>query len=94
MKKESSNNKMDLNIDILNTVKRVDVPEHVYNNILQKIEQKRTSNVIPMKWVGAAAAVLLCLISLEVYVFTKESTSNKNNLESIVELPNNMLYNE
>lgn len=94
MKKESSNNKMDLNIDILNNVKRVDVPEHLYNKILQKIEQRKTTNVVSMKWVGAAAAVLICLIAIDVYVFTKETTNYKNNLESIVELPNNMLYNE
>lgn len=93
MKKESSKEKMDLSLDILNTIKRTDVSEHLYGSILTKIEQRKKST-ISMKWVGTAAAILFCLISIEVYVFTKSVKNQNNSLDVLVDLPNNMLYHE
>jgi hypothetical protein len=93
MKNESSKVTMNESLELLKTIKRVDVPEHLYDAILSKIDQRKQP-IVSMKWVRAAAAILLCLVSIEVYLFTKTVNKQNNSLELLVELPNNMLYHE
>ena len=93
MTNESSKVTMKESLELLKNIKRVDVPEHLYDTILSKIEHRKQP-IVSMKWVRAAAAILLCLVSIEVYLFTKTVNKQNNSLELLVELPNNMLYHE
>ncbi|MGE0560754.1 MAG: hypothetical protein AB7O47_02975 [Flavobacteriales bacterium] len=93
MKKKSSNNTMKPTLEILNHINRVDVPEQLYDNILAKINSKKNST-IKLSYVNTAAAILLCLFSIEIYLFTKNVTTTTNTVETLVSLPNNTLYHE
>ena len=93
MRKESSNNTMKPTLEILSNINSIDAPEHLYNKILFKINAKRNSTV-KLSYVNTAAAILLCLFTIEIYLFTKNATTNTNNLEVLVSLPNNNLYHE
>ena len=77
----------------LNQIKRVDAPEHLYEGVLNKINQ-RQQNLVPMQWVRVAAAVFICFVSVEAYLLINAAIHQPNGIETIVSLPNNMLYND
>ena len=90
----SSNKEMEAPFDHFNGVKRVSAPEGLYDGILQKIgEQER--NTLPKHWVWAAAAVFACLLTVEVRLVLKgTSTEAADAIEQIAPMNNNHLYHE
>lgn len=81
-------------LEILKSTKRAEAPAHLYDNILKKIQQRKKSTV-SIVWVRAAAAVLICMISVEVVLVRNSFVEQERNaLKSILPTNNNILYNE
>lgn len=62
MKKLSSNNiEMDPNINLLSTIKKLDVPEHLLGQIGRRIMEKSIPVIKPQWALGIAASILLVI---------------------------------
>lgn len=92
MKKGSSNDAMDA-MELWGSVRKAEVPEGLFDKVLQKIAQKKHVVVRPV-WVRAAAAFLVCWIAAELYVVRVYTTVKENSIETLVPVPDNMLYHE
>ncbi|MFK7757371.1 MAG: hypothetical protein AB8B53_10615 [Flavobacteriales bacterium] len=79
-------------LNALKHIKRVEVRESLYADISAAVHSAR---IIPLAKLRAAAAVLLCLISLEVYVVsqTKVKTAS-DSVETLVPITQNSIYHE
>ena len=78
----------------LQSIKKVEPPDYLFDNILRIVEQRKKST-ISIVWVRAAAAVLICMISIEVYLVRDSLVEQeKISLKSVLPNNNNMLYNE
>ncbi len=77
MKNKSSKYVMEDQLQILEKIQSVEAPSELYGKILSKIENQKKDVVSP-KWIFAAAAVIVILISLNVKVIqnTKDSSSS------------------
>lgn len=77
MKNKSSKYVMEDQLQILEKIQSVEAPSELYGKILSKIENQKKDIVSP-KWIFAAAAVIVILISLNVKVIqnTKDSSSS------------------
>lgn len=77
---------------LLETIKRADVPGELYGKILERIEFRKRTLIQPV-WPGVAAAVFVCLIATELYFVSHARTAQRTDAtESIVQIPNHMLY--
>lgn len=80
--------------ETLQSIKKVEPPDYLFENILRIVEQRKKST-INIIWVRAAAAVLVCMISIEVYLVRDSLVEQeKISLKSVLPNNNNMLYNE
>jgi hypothetical protein len=80
--------------ETLQSIKKVEPPDYLFDNILRIVEQRKKST-ISIVWVRAAAAVLICMISIEVYLVRDSLVEQeKISLKSVLPNNNNMLYNE
>tara|TARA_Y100000389_G_C17264880_1_gene414923 strand:- start:189 stop:443 length:255 start_codon:yes stop_codon:yes gene_type:complete len=73
---------MDKKLNILTKIERVEVPERVYSNLIQKIESKK--NTFSLNFLLKAAAISLLVISIDLYLIDKFNyfnTSNEINYE-------------
>lgn len=73
---------MDKKLNILTKIERVEVPERVYSNLIQKIESKK--NTFSLNFLLKAAAISLLVISIDLYLIDKINyfnTSNEINYE-------------
>ena len=73
---------MDKKLNILTKINRVEVPERVYSNLIQKIESKK--NTFSLNFLLKAAAISLLVISIDLYLIDKFNyfnTSNEINYE-------------
>jgi hypothetical protein len=73
---------MDKKLNILTKIERVEVPERVYSNLIQKIESKK--NTFSLNFILKAAAISLLVISIDLYLIDKINyfnTSNEINYE-------------
>jgi len=77
--------------DILNNIQRVEVPEYLYDTILHRIQEKQNNTVRPV-WISAAAAVFVILFVAQIVLMFQQNRSFQQ--ENIVNIPNNMLYDE
>ena len=94
MNKESSNQYMKEPLDILTNIKRVEAPADLYNDLLDRIKDKKLS-IIPLRRVWIAAASFVCLVSIEVYVMANQDQSKAGpDLEQLLPPTNNLLYHE
>lgn len=90
MKNTSSKSPM----EALGNIKKVEVPEELYGKILQKIGERNRVSISPV-WVKIAAAIVIGMLSTELFFVAKQSENRKEiALEKIVPLPNNNLYYE
>ena len=84
MKDKSSIELEDKGMEQLKNIQKVSAPAHLYDNILLKIEKRKTS-VIPMHWVKVAAAVVVLFISADVLLIVRENrTSEQSALTELV----------
>lgn len=85
---------MDNELDILNRIQKVDAPPFLYTRILTRVQNK-VKETVPVKWVVAAAACLLILITINISVIQSSKESNSSNLSEVFSLQtSNSLYNE
>ena len=83
------------NLGLLKNIKRVKVPDALYQTIESRLEKNR-ENIIPLYKVGIAASLVIGLMLTQVYFL--EGLSSKidqsNNDFELVEINNNLLYYE
>ena len=68
---------MDKKLNILTKIERVEVPERVYNNLIQKIESNK--NTFFLNFLLKAAAISLLVISIDLYIIDKFNYFNTSN---------------
>lgn len=86
MKNKSSNQtNMENEFEILKKIQRVDAPPFLYTRILNSIEQ-RQKEIIPLKWVWAAAASLLIVFALNITSIQANKKTAEPNLIEVFSL--------
>lgn len=91
MKDSTSKQQMENPLDLLNSIKRVNPPEGLFLKIEQKIERAK-SKVVPMTWIKVAAAVFVCVFSVEIYLLSNQSQAT--DLTELIQTTDNTLYDE
>ncbi|HCY45307.1 MAG TPA: hypothetical protein DHU89_01395 [Flavobacteriales bacterium] len=66
-------------LELFTRIKKVEVRCSLFNEITAKLEQE---TIIPMHYIRAAAAVFLCLISLEVFVTSELNSTTQNQISA------------
>jgi hypothetical protein len=66
-------------LDLFTRIKKAEVRDSLFNDMTAKLEQ---GTIIPMLYIRAAAAVLLCLISLEVFVTSQLNPTTQNQISA------------
>jgi len=69
------------------------LPSGTYAKILSKIHLRKAERT-PLRWVQAAAAVFLCLISLEIYLTQYIPEESSAEFVELIPENNNSLYDE
>lgn len=91
MKKLSSNGNMGEHLNLFKTINQVDVSDRLYGEILSRIADQK----VPMSWIKMAAAILLLLLSINVFVLYQSNQTEKNkSLTTLIPLTDNTLYYE
>lgn len=81
------------NFNQLRNIKRIEVSEMLYDKISQRIAYKK-ANLIPLYKVNVAACLLFALVIGQVFILSQSKNTNTNPKNQLVEINNNMLYNE
>lgn len=84
---------MDKSLEILNKIRQVDAPEHVYQNVLSAITEQKKETV-SVHWLRVAAAVLLLFLAADMYIVINQADKSSAAIENIAPVQNNLLYNE
>jgi len=82
MKNKSSKYVMEDQLQILEKIQSVETPSELYGKILSKIENQKKDIVSP-KWIFAAAAVIVILISLNVKVIQNTKDSSTSDFDTL-----------
>lgn len=82
MKNKSSKYVMEDQLQILEKIQSVEAPSELYGKILSKIENQKKDIVSP-KWIFAAAAVIVSLISLNVKVIQNTKDSSRSDFDTL-----------
>jgi hypothetical protein len=83
------------NLNILSTIKKVEISENVHEKLLFKIIQAK-NKTIPLYKVSISAAIFLVLILGEIFFVSKSLKSNEktNTINHLLLINNNTLYYE
>ena len=92
MNKTSSNKQMENQLNQLGTLKRLEPNENLFDSINSKIRNYK-KETISWAWLRTAAAITICIFSIEFFTIKSESSSS-NSIESLVPISNNTLYND
>lgn len=82
MKNKSSKYVMEDQLQILEKIQSVEAPSELYGKILSKIENQKKDIVSP-KWIFAAAAVIIILISFNVKVIQNTKGSSRSDFDTL-----------
>lgn len=82
MKNKSSKYVMEDQLQILEKIQSVEAPSELYGKILSNIENQKKDVVSP-KWIFAAAAVIVILISLNVKVIQNTKDNSKSDFDTL-----------
>ncbi|WP_428070184.1 hypothetical protein [Chryseobacterium gambrini] len=82
MKNKSSKYVMEDQLQILEKIQSVEAPSELYGKIVSKIENQKKDIVSP-KWIFAAAAVIVILISLNVKVIQNTKDSSRSDFDTL-----------
>lgn len=82
MKNKSSKYVMEDQLQILEKIQSVEAPSELYGKILSKIENQKKDIVSP-KWIFAAAAVIVILISFNVKVIQNTKDSSRSDFDTL-----------
>lgn len=91
MKDSTSNQQMENSLELLNSIQKVNSPEGLFLKIEQKIN-KFKSNLVPLSWIKVAAAVFVCVFSMEIYVLTDQGQTT--DVTDLIQTADNTLYDE
>ncbi|MFT5104291.1 MAG: hypothetical protein ACI86C_001955 [Candidatus Latescibacterota bacterium] len=90
--KTSSNKQMLESLEILKSIEKVQAPDALHGKLMESIINE---SVIAWWRVGAVAALLACLIAVELYVTSNTLTIEETaQMEKVVSIPDNSLYYE
>ncbi len=91
MNKQASNDMMEREFNILQTVESLHPPAALYNKILSRIED--TKMTISKKWLVAAAAIFAVVLCIEVFIgLQKNNQSQVEDIELLMNQENHQLY--
>lgn len=82
MKNKSSKYVMEDQLQILEKIQSVEAPSELYGKILSKIEDQK-KDIISPKWIFAAAAVIVILISFNVKVIQNTKDSSRSDFDTL-----------
>ena len=82
---------MENSLELLNSIKRVKPPEDLYQKIELKIENAK-GNLISFTWVKVAAAVFVCVFSVEIYLLSNQDQTS--DITELIQTADNTLYDE
>lgn len=91
MKDSTSNQQMENSLELLNSIQKVNSPEGLFLKIEQKINKVK-SNLVPLSWIKVAAAVFVCVFSVEIYVLTNQGQTT--DVTDLIQTADNTLYDE
>ena len=91
MKDSTSNQQMENSLELLNSIQKVNSPEGLFLKIEQKINKVK-SNLVPLSWIKVAAAVFVCVFSMEIYVLTDQGQTT--DVTDLIQTADNTLYDE
>jgi len=91
MKDSTSNQQMENSLELLNSIQKVNPPEGLFLKIEQKIDKVK-SNLVPLSWIKVAAAVFVCVFSVEIYVLTNQGQTT--DVTDLIQTADNTLYDE
>jgi len=91
MKDSTSNQQMENSLELLNSIQKANPPEGLFLKIEQKIDKVK-SNLVPLSWIKVAAAVFVCVFSIEIYVLTNQVQTT--DLSELIQTADNTLYDE
>jgi len=90
--KTSSNKQMLESLEILKSIEKVQAPDALYGKLMESIANE---SIIAWWRLGAVAALLACLIAVELYVASNTLTIEETaQMEKVVSIPDNSLYYE
>jgi hypothetical protein len=87
----ASNQQMENSLELLKSIKKVNPPEGLLLKIEQKIDNVN-SNLVPLSWIKVAAAVFVCVFSVEIYVLANQVQTT--DLTELIQTADNTLYDE
>lgn len=94
MKKMSSDTIMETYFEKLATIKKVQVPEGLFDKINNRIATEKPK-VVPLWFMRVAAALILCLLSVDAIVIVSKSKGRASSgSEILAPVQNNMLYHD
>ncbi len=82
MKNKSSKYVMEDELQILEKIQSVEAPSELYGKILNKIEDQKKDVVSP-KWIFAAAAVIVLLISFNIKLIQNTKDSSRSDFDTL-----------
>ncbi len=96
MENKSSNISMNESLDLLNSIHKLDPPPHLLEKILLNVErQKPNLEKVEGKWLSFAAALLIGLMSIEIYfIYTTKQQKEKQQIVQLMGSTQNNLYHE
>ena len=78
-------------LDRLQTIQRVEVPDTVTRRLYQRIKERQ----VPAPWYGVAAAILVTLLVSQGYALLQRGELESQTVESqLISIPNNQLYHD
>lgn len=85
MKIKTSNSEMDNQLQILENIRKVEVPENLNTQLLRRIEELAEEKV-PRKWVFLAAACFVIIFSLNLKLIGESKRDKISNDENPLEI--------
>ena len=94
--KKNTSNKVNMNIDLLQQIKNVEIPKHVSSRILLNIQSTKHEKISAIYIRRVAAIFILFLVAdiSTIAYYHQKHKENENDSNSYIELDKNQIYNE
>jgi hypothetical protein len=91
MNNTTSNDMMEREFDIIQSVQQLEPPAALYDTILAKAAQQGAT--VSKKWLASAAAILALILCIEAFVLVQSNDANpKTEVENLVQQEKFQLY--
>lgn len=93
--KKNTSNQVNMNIELLQQIKNVEIPQHISSRIFLNIQstRHRKLSVIYVRRV-AAIFILFLMIDISAIVYYHKKHQKQNDSNNYIELAKNQIYNE